>query len=171
MNHDVEMKLQAWLDGELPPDEAARFLLRAQGDPQAQPLLAELNAVKAALSHNELERAVPSSREFYWSQIQRQIQRQEARNAPAPSFLASLLAHWRRLIAPVAGAALGAAILIVSAKQTVSTPAFTETTDTSSEFDALTYHDQSSGMTVVWLKYREDQPSAPEAEPDISSVP
>ena len=63
-----------------------------------------------------------------------------------------------------------AALLAVSLRQSVPLPAFIETTVTSSDFDALTFHDQSSGMTVVWLKYREEEPAPSEEAPDIFDV-
>jgi anti-sigma-K factor RskA len=124
------------------------------------------------MASNELDRKTPASREFYWNQIQRQIQRQETLDAPrvAPALIPSLLARWRRIIVPVAGAALGAALLVVSVKQATPTPEFVETTDTSSDFDAMTYHDQHSGMTVVWLKFREQEPAPADAAPDIFDV-
>jgi hypothetical protein len=171
MNHDFEIKLQAWLDGELPEEEASSFLLTAKGDPQAMRLLDELKAVKTALSDNEIERPVPASREFYWSQIQSQIRRQETVSLPSLSRLGSLLVRWRRLLAPMTGAALGAVLLAVTLNHPAPYSGFVETTDTSSEFDALTFHDQASGMTVVWLKYREKQPSDSTADADVSFVP
>lgn len=170
MNLEQELKLQAWLDGELPPAEAARLAQTAQDDPRARQLVAELTAVKTALAGNELERKVPDTREFYWSQIQRRIQREETRSVPVATSISALLARWRRLIAPMAGALAGAALLVVSIRQSVPVPAFVETTVTSSDFDALTYHDQSSGMTVVWLKYREQEPAPSEEAPDIFDV-
>lgn len=168
MNHNLELKLQAWLDGELPSDEAQRFSQVVASDPEAQQLVAELKGVNAAMKGNELELKVPAAREFYWSQIERQIRREAPK--PAPSFFEKLVAQWRRFLVPVAGAAAGLALLAVSVRQSVPSPAFVETTDTSNEMEAVTFHDQSAGMTVVWLKLS-DTPKPVEAVPDFFDLP
>ena len=86
MKPDLELKFQAWLDGELSAAEAERMRRLAAADPEAARLLAELRTVKAALLNNEPTAAVPETRPFYWSKIERQIQRQAAvRPAPGPS--------------------------------------------------------------------------------------
>ncbi len=171
MNHNLEIKLQAWLDGELPSDEAQRFSQVLASDPEAQQLAAELKGVKAAVKGNELEVKVPATREFYWSQIERQIRRETPR--PAPSFFAMLAAQWRRFLVPVAGAAAGVALLAISVKQSLPSPAFVETTDTANEMEALTFHDQSAGMTVVWLRMTDltDSSHPAESVPDFFDLP
>jgi len=156
MNDELKLKLQAWLDGELSPSQAEDVARTLASDPQAQRLVAELKAVKTALAGNESALKVPASREFYWSQIQRRIQQQEPVQ-PAHSFGHSLLAHWRQLLIPVAGAAVGLAIVAGSLKQPVPGSTFAETTATSSEMEAVTFHDQKAGMTVVWLDVKDRQ--------------
>ena len=78
MKHDLELKLQAWLDGELPAAEAEEMRRLAAADTEAAGLLAELQNTKAALLQNEPTVTVPETRAFYWSKIERQIQRQAA---------------------------------------------------------------------------------------------
>ena len=73
MNLEFELKLQALLDGELPEREAAEVEARVKADPQAQALLDELRMTTTALRGNELERALPETREFFWSKIERTI--------------------------------------------------------------------------------------------------
>jgi anti-sigma factor RsiW len=48
MKHDLELKLQAWLDGELPAAEAEQMRRRAATDLEAARLTAELQNIKAA---------------------------------------------------------------------------------------------------------------------------
>ena len=62
MKHDLELKLQAWLDGELPAAEAEEMRRLAAADPQAAGLLAELRNTKAALLQNEPSVIVPEPR-------------------------------------------------------------------------------------------------------------
>jgi anti-sigma factor RsiW len=166
MNDELKLKLQAWLDGELSPSQAEDLARTVASDPQAQRLVAELKAVKTALAGNEPAIKVCASREFYWSQIQHRIQHQETVQ-PTHSFGRSLLAHWRQLLIPVAGAAAGLALLAGSLKQPLPNSTFAETTATSSEMEAVTFHDQKAGMTVVWLdvkdRQNDDDPSESEA--------
>lgn len=100
MNHEDQIKLQALLDGELPPDEARTYLSHVQRDPAAAALLAELRATRQSLKSSPGPVIIPESREFYWSKIASEIERQE-RRAPArpPS---RLLAGLRLLILPTA---------------------------------------------------------------------
>jgi anti-sigma factor RsiW len=149
MNHDFELKLQAWLDGEMPADEAARFSQAVASDPEASALLAELSAVKTALHGNELPIQVPATREFYWSQIQREITRQEARETPAVH--ANFLTQMRRFLVPLTGTAAVVSLLIFSVRHSIPAPAFTEITMTSSAMETMTFHDHATKMTVVWL--------------------
>lgn len=171
MNQDLELKLQAWLDGEMPESEAVGFSRSIASDPEAQQLIAELKSLKAALAQNEPAVKVPETREFYWNQIQRRIQHETPK--PSPSFVENLVAHWRKLIVPVAGATAGLALLTVSLRQSmpVPGPAFTEVTDTSTDMEAVTFHDQKAGMTVVWLEFRGDETPKTESQPDFFSMP
>src|SRR5262245_6179124 len=103
MNRDLELKLQAYVDGELPPREQQSVAKWVAEDKEAQALLAELKVTKAFLSGNEPELSVPESRPFYWSKIQREIQRLdevEAHHGTTQWF------GWQKYLAPLAGIAL-----------------------------------------------------------------
>src|SRR5258707_14151177 len=78
MNQELQLKLQAYLDGELPDGEAAEARELIARDGEAQALVAELANTSAALAGHEAEGKLPETREFYWSKIQREIARQEA---------------------------------------------------------------------------------------------
>src|SRR5437588_5828731 len=103
MNLESELELQSYLDGELSDRQARNIAERVAGDDQARLLLAELKMTKAALAEGELEIHVPETREFYWSKIQREIERAETAQ-PAPK--TGVLVAWRRILAPLAGVAL-----------------------------------------------------------------
>src|SRR5262249_53435347 len=98
---------------------------------------------------------VPETREFYWSKIQREIQRQELPlREPEPAV--ALLARLRRMLLPAAGLAL-LAIVGILAKQSSSIGKVSISTETAlADSGAFTYHDFSSGTTLVWLSYPAD---------------
>ena len=75
MNEEQQLKLQAFLDGELPEREAREILAWTQRDGAAAALLAELKNTRQALVKSEPHLSVPESRDFFWSKIEREIQR------------------------------------------------------------------------------------------------
>jgi anti-sigma factor RsiW len=148
MNIDLQLKVQAWADGELPDHEARRIGDLIARDAEASALAAELGGLRQAMLKNEAPCAVGESREFYWSKIQRQIEREAVspRAGAAPWYAA-----WRRYIGPLAGAAALASALVVAVNQSMS-PAADEFSSTGAGMEAVTFHDQSEHMTVVWLQ-------------------
>jgi hypothetical protein len=159
MRHDLELKLQAWLDGELPEREARRMGQWIAGDADAAALLAQLRSIKEALPGNETARAVPDSREFYWSQIQRHIQRETPFRRPARL---PWLARWQGYLLPLTGVAAVACALMAMVWH-AAPPTFDEISATTDGMEAVTFHDQSGQMTVVWLQ--ENSPPAALAPP------
>ena len=153
MNQDLELKMQAWLDGELPPSEATLLSQALASNVEAQQLLSELKAVKTAMASNELEVKVPETREFYWSQIHRRIAHEEARQAVAPA-RKSFILRWRKVLFPLAGVVAALAVVLVTNKPNVPNYDLVQTTYTSSEIESMTFQDHASGMTVVWLQQR-----------------
>jgi len=159
MKHDLQLKVQAWLDGELPDHEARQIGEWIARDAEASALAEELGCVRKVLLKNEVAPAFGESREFYWSKIQRQIERETAvgRASGTPWY-----ARWRKYMAPLTGAAALACVLVVAVKQTAS-PTFDEISSTGEGMEAVTFHDQSAQMTVVWLQdssAAEDQSAA-----------
>jgi hypothetical protein len=170
MNQDLELKLQAWVDGELTDAEAKRIGNEIAGNAEAIALVASLHALKSAFEGNELSVTVPETREFYWSKIQRQIESEErtaARPVPARGKFA-----WQKWLAPVAGFGSLACILFMAIRPIAPAP-FDEISATGEEMQSITYHDQTSGMTVVWLADTDDglstdSPTAPASKaPEI----
>src|SRR5512136_2097800 len=114
MNADLQLQLQALLDGEMPPRRARRLAAQIAADPQAQALLAELRMTKALLAGHEAGMTVPESREFYWSKVERAILRAEQAQAPReemPWWVA-----WRRWLMPATAMALVAGVTLLTAK-------------------------------------------------------
>ena len=145
------------MDGEMSPSEAALFERQLASSPEDQDRVARLKAVKAVLTPANVEAKVPHSREFYWSRIQRQI---EHETQTPRRVRESFLARWRRFLVPFAGVVGMAALLLFSIKEPA--PAFEDYTVTSDDMDSLTFHDNTAGMTVVWLQ--EKNPQDPQNE-------
>ncbi len=97
MDHNAQLKLQALLDGELPEAEASEATNWLARDREAAALMEELRNTRDALAGFEAEVRLPESREFFWSKVEREIQRLET---PAPKPAPSLAV---RAVTPVAG--------------------------------------------------------------------
>jgi anti-sigma factor RsiW len=156
MKEEIQLKLQAYLDGELPAGEATAVANLLAGDAEARELLAELTNTRSAIATHEGEITVPATREFYWSGIRREIERQE-KSAPAieRSTSASILALLRRMLVPASGvAAVLLAVMLAGHQFASSDGAFREEVETTFEDSgAFTYRDYSSGTTLVWMDY------------------
>src|SRR5262245_34104853 len=112
MNMEQQLKVQAWLDGELPEAEARQIEGLVNGDQQAQALVTELRTTKSTLAGNEPQLTLPESREFFWGKIQREIERLDkaaVKSRPTPWVL-----DWRRWMAPLSGVALIAFFSLLS---------------------------------------------------------
>ncbi len=164
MKHELELKVQAWLDGELPDLEARRMGELIAHDSEAAALAAELGCIRQAIFRQEAPVPVAESREFYWSKIQRQIER-EARVGRIERL--PWIARLRRYTAPLAGAAALACLLLLAVVRGGS-PAFDEISSTGDGMEAVTFHDQSAQMTVVWLQ---DSSAATDVQPVQKTIP
>jgi hypothetical protein len=164
-----QLKLQAWVDGELPEAEARQVAALVQGQRDAQAVVNELRLTKTFLAGNELEAKLPESGDFYWSKIRRQIEQEE--KAVAGASRVSWLHVWRRLLAPLSGVALIAFLSVVSLNVFHQSPAddagyLVEVENLSEDIGSISYRSQSENMFVVYL-YKKDQDveSNAEAEP------
>ena len=149
MNQDIQLKLQAYADGELSTSEASEVEALLQSDAEARDLIVELRNTQGALRIFEAQLKVPESRDFYWSKIRRQIEREEAVPAARPA-----IPWWRRILVPAgafAGLAIAAMLAFQSVQPTTQPDSFLETSLADS--GAVTYRDEAEGMTLVWLSY------------------
>ena len=110
MKHEDKLRIQAWMDGELAPKEAARIATLIEQNPEALALSEELRVVENALHLGEKPAILDDSRDFYWSQIERQIDAEEPLPEPyaAPVFASGNLLRW---MVPVGS--LGAIVLLM----------------------------------------------------------
>jgi len=155
MTEEQQLKVQAFLDGELPESDSREVAAWLARDADAAALMGELKNTRQALKEFEQPASVklPESREFYWSKIKREIERTTP--APAAAERASLFTWFRRALMPlgtVAALALVALVAIhsfsgghhpmpMAANMMLGVPG------------ALTYRDDAQDMTVVWLSY------------------
>jgi anti-sigma factor RsiW len=147
MDYEAQLKLQAYLDGELPEAETREVANRLARDQEAVALLGELRQTRKAVAGFEDGIRLPESREFYWSKISREIERQKAIAPPA----APRIPFWARLryvLVPLAGAAMAALVAFLGLPAGGHAHG-SETTLADS--GAFTYHDYSAGTTLVWL--------------------
>lgn len=155
MEYQNQLKLQAYLDGELPEADARETAAWVARDSEASALLSELKQTHASLAGFEAELKLPESREFYWSKIQRDIQQGEwavERRSPEP-----LVARLRRLLMPLSAASLALLLGLLLARPFLFSSSHVPGAETTlGDAGAFTYHDFSSGATLVWLSYPAD---------------
>ena len=117
-------------------------------------MLAELQITRTVLRGNELEIKLPETREFYWSKIQREIERSN----PSPCRLGKE-SWWKPIYGRFAtGFAAGCALLMitfVALKEPSRSFAMDEIEGTTDEMGSITFHSKQDGMTVVYLFDRE----------------
>jgi anti-sigma factor RsiW len=150
MKHEFELKLQAYLDGELDDRQTRALEAQTQGVPEASALLAELRMTAGALRGNELERTLPETREFYWSKIERTIETQEAaaRSSGRPSRLSWLFRYWPQL----SGASVAALLLAVALLRMGGLPGpYEDIENPLDDTGTFTFRSEKEQMTLVWV--------------------
>lgn len=155
MNDETKLRLQAWVDGELPPKEAAEVDARLRADPEAQALVAELRHTRAALGSGEAAVSVPMPRELYWSGIERQIRLASEHPTPSPSWR-EFSGLWRWL-APVGLAALLGVLTLSFWDNGGQGRGLLERAEIESPLDdisSITFRSDTEGMTIVWVDAR-----------------
>ena len=174
MNAELMLKLQAWVDGELPASEAARIAELVRTDSEAAALAAELKMTRGFLAGNEPQVKLPESREFHWSKIQRAIERAEAEPVARESM--PWLAALRRFLVPVSGLALVAFLTVVSINLfhrsapsgTTGDELLVEEETLSRYIDTSTYNKPADNMFVVYIINKEDVEADPmDLDPDL----
>jgi anti-sigma factor RsiW len=163
MDYQDQLKLQAYFDGELPEGESCEMANRLARDPSAAALLNELRQTREAMVGFEDGIRLPEARDFYWSKIKREIERQDATTAEIrPSV--PLIVRLRRFLVPAAGLALLviAGLVSIQGPSEESAPIETALADPG----AMIYHDYSAGATFVWLSYPADKEIIDEDDSD-----
>lgn len=151
MNLDSGIKLQAYLDGELAGREAREVAAWIETDADARAMLAELQQIKNLVHGNEPEFRLPESREFYWSKIEREINREES--APESTRPPVWLQFVRRHLSALTGTAVAAALVLFVAFQMnwVSGDMFEEIENPLEDTGSFSFRSESQQMTLVWV--------------------
>jgi anti-sigma factor RsiW len=172
MNREQQLKLQAFLDGELPENEAREILSWTQRDSAAAALLAELKNTRAAMTQAEPHLSVPESREFFWSKIESEIRRQEPATDSTPEVsIFVVLRRWLMTAGTVAALVIVGLIAFgnfnapKSIVETVADADATTVETTLANSDATTYRDASEGTTLVWFSPAADESPADDKTP------
>jgi len=153
MNDREQLKVLAYVDGELAGAELVEAEALIARDADAAALANELRMTRAVLRVNEPEAELPMPHGAYWAAIAREIERE-----PQPAIDWTLLvrpAFWLRYLAPVA--AVGA-IVMVAVLQTNPGAAVGDGEElfTSPEASAVVYHSDEQKMTVIWMQSDEN---------------
>jgi anti-sigma factor RsiW len=151
MNEEQQLKIQAFLDNELSEEEAREISALLARDEEATALSKELRNTRQALKSSEANVRLPESREFYWSKIQREIERSERVPAVAPRL--SLFQIWRRIIVSAGAVAALALVGIIAVKNISPVNGSPASEMTVADSSAFTYHDYANGTTLVWVSY------------------
>jgi anti-sigma factor RsiW len=164
MDHEKQLKLQAFLDEELSEADANEVASWLAKDQEATLLLAELRNTRQSMARFETGIRLPESREFYWSKIKREIERLEPAAARPEPVRTSWLAAWRKFLIPAgAMAALLIAFLVTIGPPTPPAGGV-EAESAYNDPGTFVYHDYDNHATLVWLSYPAEK-DFPEAEP------
>jgi anti-sigma factor RsiW len=160
MKEDLQLKLQAFLDGELSSSDAQTIQALLARDPAARELLAEFTNTRDVIMAHEATIKVPESREFYWSKIKREISREPI---SAPVRRVSFTTWLHRALVPAGAAAAVVIAILLSLPQANGVG---DGTNTSSDTATFTYHNYATGTTLVWLDYGAAENDFSEMESD-----
>jgi hypothetical protein len=151
MNLEAQLKVQAWLDGELGQADVPEVLRLVREDPEAAALARGLKLSRQWLAAGEPARPVPESREFYWSGMARKLAAPgDAGGEPEPP---RRWWFWLRWLAPVGALAVLVAMLLpppeASPHSAGVRPAEVDTP--LDDVGSFTFRSDSEQMTVVWV--------------------
>jgi anti-sigma factor RsiW len=145
-NTEQLLDLQAYVDGELSEERRRQVEAALPVDLDAQELVAGLQQLGSLIRAHEPAATVPASREFYWSQIRRQI---EAEQPKAPA--ASVALGWLRWLIPAMGVA--AVAVVVSTQQAPREITLAGGGDvTVVDVSSTVFRSESDGVTVHWIQ-------------------
>jgi anti-sigma factor RsiW len=148
------LDLQAYVDGELPPERRAQVEAALSADADARELVAGLRNLSGLIRANEPELKVPASREFYWSQIQRQIDAAEKQSREEAVPAASALG-WLRWLVPALGVATVAVVVSLRPGKTPDTNVTLAAANVDSfqaDSSSVMFRSESDGVTVHWIQ-------------------
>ena len=162
IDRDIQIKIQAFLDGELAEAEAREIAALIACDREAAALHTELKNTRRALAGTEQAITLPESREFYWSKIRREIEKVEQPQPIRPE--PSLWQLMSRLLKPVSAVAVVLLLGMIVFNQTGSVSGDPDLLVASSDMDAITFRDDTDGTTYVWFADNSENDVANDAD-------
>ena len=157
--NEIQLKVQALVDGELTGREAEVLQQRINDDAKLQHLHAKLTQMRGLISDSELPRPLPESGDFYWNKIAETIEHEKrAGEPPSPPTPAS---RWLlRWLTPLVG--VSAVVLLLTLQQPtapdlgIMLSGDHELELSSDEIDVMTYNTDDDSISIVWLDYSMD---------------
>tara|TARA_B100000929_G_scaffold135581_1_gene107334 strand:+ start:144 stop:659 length:516 start_codon:yes stop_codon:yes gene_type:complete len=157
--NEIQLKVQALVDGELTGQEAKEWRSRLETDARLKELHAWLTGVRGLMTGAELPRTLPESGDFHWSQISEAIRHEEreTKRLARPASGANRLLRW---VVPLAGVAC--LVLLLTLQQTtkpdlgISLGSDHELELSIDDLDVMTFNTGDDTMSVVWLDYSLD---------------
>ena len=154
--NEIQLKIQALVDGELTGREAEELLGRLETDAGLKEIYERLTAVRELMAGAELPRTLPESGDFHWSQISKAIELEErqAKHMARPASGANWLLRW---VLPLAG--IACLVLVLSLQQTtmpdldILLNSDHELELSIDDLDVMTFNTGDDNMSVVWLGY------------------
>jgi anti-sigma factor RsiW len=157
MKHEVELKIQGYLDNQLPAAERREIAELINLDSEAKSLHEALAATRTLLVGNEPEYKLPEAREFYWSKIEREIRKQAGTPTPDRTFALGLHNWWVRIAGALAAVVLLIVMVLSSSRLSTLVQGYHPAeVESPADMSAITFHSESANMTVVWVQHRED---------------
>jgi anti-sigma factor RsiW len=160
MNYQAQLQLQAYLDGELSPRESRHVESCLATDLESRQLLAELRMTQTVLAEHEPQHQLPESREFFWSKIEREIERA---NCSDEKVIHAGGFTWRKFLAPLAAAAmvvLGVTVAKFYAPAEDASWNFAEVERFAEEAGSVSFRSESEKVFVVWVYQRTEDISS-----------
>lgn len=155
MTHELALKIQAFVDGELPASETGALRELLEKDPAARALRAELEWSRKTIAANEPVVPLPESGDFYWSKIRRATEAPASRPAAVePATVSGSLAKILRWIVPLTGAALAILLFLPPRQEGPADPdRVADNTEIAiADTTGLAFHSETDGMTVMWVQ-------------------
>ncbi|MHB8521450.1 MAG: anti-sigma factor [Limisphaerales bacterium] len=155
IDREIQLKLQGYLDGELPGREARNVAEWLDRDPEARALFIELQHTRSLLAGGELERPLSEAREFYWSKIEREILQTEGPQAAVIRH--SLVSWWLKWAVPAAAVIALFFLVVPLLRQRTgdeALPSLSEAQEIETPLQHasfISFRSEADGMSVVWL--------------------
>jgi len=157
--NEIELKVQALVDGELTGRKAEALQQRINDDAKLQQLHARLTQMRGLIADSELPHPLPESGDFYWNKIAETIEYEKrAGERPSPPTPAS---RWLlRWLTPLVG--VSAVVLLLTLQQPTAPDLGIilsgdhELELSSDEIDVITYNTDDDSISIVWLDYSMD---------------